>query len=98
MTPPPLLQHATAGVLDIAYLEHGPADGPPVFLMHGFPYDVHAYAEVDHGDAADYLLRQVAITGMQQHRIRKAITHVFTLRNNRAVALNRWLDEPGALR
>ena len=46
MTTPPILQRVKAGVLDIAYLQHGPADGPPVFLMHGFPYDVHAYAEV----------------------------------------------------
>lgn len=35
-----------AGVLDIAYLEAGPPDGAPVFLMHGFPYDVHAYVGV----------------------------------------------------
>ncbi|MCG2592299.1 alpha/beta hydrolase [Ramlibacter sp. XY19] len=35
-----------ASVLAIAYHESGPADGPPVFLMHGFPYDIHAYAEV----------------------------------------------------
>ncbi|MEC5409558.1 alpha/beta hydrolase [Paraburkholderia sp. MPAMCS5] len=35
-----------AGVLAIAYYEAGPADGPPVVLMHGFPYDIHAYAEV----------------------------------------------------
>ncbi|WP_413989997.1 alpha/beta fold hydrolase [Labrys okinawensis] len=35
-----------AGVLDIAYLETGPADGPPVILLHGFPYDIHAYDEV----------------------------------------------------
>lgn len=61
-------------------------------------FAVHAYAEVDHGDAADYLLRQVANTALNQHRIRKAVTHVFTLRNARAAALNRWLDEPGALR
>jgi len=61
-------------------------------------FKVHAYAEAEHGDAADYLLRQVAITPIQQHRIRTAITQVFTLRNARAVALNRWLDEPGALR
>jgi len=35
-----------AGVLEIAYIDSGPADGTPVFLMHGFPYDIHAYAEV----------------------------------------------------
>jgi pimeloyl-ACP methyl ester carboxylesterase len=35
-----------AGVLDVAYAEFGPAEGPPVLLMHGFPYDIHAYAEV----------------------------------------------------
>lgn len=40
-------QHAVrAGVLDIAYVEAGPADGPPVLLMHGFPYDIHSYVEV----------------------------------------------------
>jgi pimeloyl-ACP methyl ester carboxylesterase len=41
-----MLKHVEAGVLDIAYLEDGPADGPPAILLHGFPYDVHAYAEV----------------------------------------------------
>lgn len=61
-------------------------------------FAVHAYAEADHGDAADYLLRQVATTGIAQHRIRSAITQVFTLRNARAAGLNRWLEEPGALR
>jgi pimeloyl-ACP methyl ester carboxylesterase len=40
------LRHVQAGVLDVALYEAGPADGPPVFLMHGFPYDIHAYAEV----------------------------------------------------
>src|SRR6195952_3193207 len=40
------LRHIEAGVLDVAYFETGPADGPPVFLLHGFPYDIHAYAEV----------------------------------------------------
>ncbi len=40
------MKQITAGPLSIAYLEHGPADGPPVFLMHGFPYDVHTYEEV----------------------------------------------------
>ncbi|MFM9427077.1 pimeloyl-ACP methyl ester carboxylesterase [Variovorax sp. GrIS 2.14] len=40
------LKHIEAGVLDIAYFETGAADGAPVFLMHGFPYDIHTYAEV----------------------------------------------------
>src|SRR5688572_23202684 len=40
------LQHIDAGVLNVAYFETGPADGPPVLLMHGFPYDIHAYADV----------------------------------------------------
>jgi pimeloyl-ACP methyl ester carboxylesterase len=43
MTP---LRHVEAGVLDVAYYETGPADGTPVILMHGFPYDIHAYADV----------------------------------------------------
>jgi pimeloyl-ACP methyl ester carboxylesterase len=33
-------------VLDIAYFEHGPPDGPPVVLLHGFPFDPHAYDAV----------------------------------------------------
>ena len=40
------LRHINAGVLDVACFEAGPASGPPVFLMHGFPYDVHSYVEV----------------------------------------------------
>lgn len=39
--------------LDIAYEEHGPTDGPPVILLHGFPYDGHAYDEVVPALAAD---------------------------------------------
>ncbi|WP_249148200.1 alpha/beta hydrolase [Bradyrhizobium sp. AUGA SZCCT0177] len=35
-----------AGVLKIAYYEAGPADGPVVMLMHGFPYDIHSYVDV----------------------------------------------------
>ena len=43
MTP---LRQVRAGVLEVGYHESGPVDGPPVVLMHGFPYDIHAYAEV----------------------------------------------------
>ncbi len=33
-------------MLEIAYIEAGPADGPPVILLHGWPSDVHDYDEV----------------------------------------------------
>jgi len=40
------LRHVDAGVLDVAYFEAGPADGPVVMLLHGFPYDIHSYVDV----------------------------------------------------
>ena len=40
------LRQVDAGVLNIAYYEAGPADGPVVMLMHGFPYDIHSYVDV----------------------------------------------------
>ena len=59
---------------------------------------MHAYAEADHGDKADYLLRQAVQTAGQQRRVRRAVEDVLLCRNARTAALNRWLDEPGALR
>ena len=40
------LRHINAGALNVALYEAGSADGAPVFLMHGFPYDINAYADV----------------------------------------------------
>jgi pimeloyl-ACP methyl ester carboxylesterase len=40
------LRHVDAGVLNIAYYEQGPADGPAVMLLHGFPYDIHSFVDV----------------------------------------------------
>jgi len=40
------LREVRAGVLGVAVFETGPSGGPPVVLLHGFPYDIHAYAEV----------------------------------------------------
>jgi pimeloyl-ACP methyl ester carboxylesterase len=35
-----------AGLLNVGYVEAGPADGPAVILVHGWPYDIHSFAEV----------------------------------------------------
>jgi pimeloyl-ACP methyl ester carboxylesterase len=40
------LKSVDAGVLNVGYLEAGPANGPPMILLHGWPYDVHAFDEV----------------------------------------------------
>lgn len=40
------LKHIKAGVLDVAYVEQGPADGPVVILLHGWPYDIHSFESV----------------------------------------------------
>jgi pimeloyl-ACP methyl ester carboxylesterase len=33
-------------LLNVGYTEDGPADGPPVILLHGWPYDIHSYVDV----------------------------------------------------
>ena len=40
------LRQVRTDLLDIGYHEAGPEDGRPVILLHGFPYDIHSYAEV----------------------------------------------------
>ncbi|MBL8584295.1 MAG: alpha/beta hydrolase, partial [Rhizobiaceae bacterium] len=40
------MKRIAAGVLDVAYQEAGPRDGPVAILLHGFPYDVHCYEVV----------------------------------------------------
>ncbi len=40
------LKQIDAGLLNVGYAEAGPIDGPPVVLLHGWPYDIHSYADV----------------------------------------------------
>jgi len=46
MTRMEALRTIRAGALEIACFESGPVEGPPVLLMHGFPYDIHSYVDV----------------------------------------------------
>jgi pimeloyl-ACP methyl ester carboxylesterase len=40
------MKRITAGVLNISYAEDGPANGKPVLLLHGWPYDIHSFVDV----------------------------------------------------
>jgi pimeloyl-ACP methyl ester carboxylesterase len=40
------LKQIEAGLLNVGYAEAGPANGRPVFLLHGWPYDIHTYVDV----------------------------------------------------
>jgi pimeloyl-ACP methyl ester carboxylesterase len=40
------LKQIDAGLLNVGYAEAGPANAPPVILLHGWPYDIHSYVDV----------------------------------------------------
>jgi pimeloyl-ACP methyl ester carboxylesterase len=40
------LKQIDAGLLNVGYAEAGPADGAPVILLHGWPYDIHSFVDV----------------------------------------------------
>ncbi len=40
------VRQIAAGDLDVGYVDAGPRDGQPVILLHGWPYDIHSYADV----------------------------------------------------
>ncbi|MDC2957266.1 alpha/beta hydrolase [Streptomyces gilvifuscus] len=42
----PRLKRIRAGLLDVGYAELGPAHGPAVICLHGWPYDIHSYVDV----------------------------------------------------
>jgi pimeloyl-ACP methyl ester carboxylesterase len=40
------LKQIDAGLLSVGYAEAGSAAGPPVILLHGWPYDIYSYVDV----------------------------------------------------
>jgi hypothetical protein len=71
------LKQVDAGLLSVGYAEAGPADGPAVLLLHGWPYDIHSFADVTitlegdangapHPDASAYASK---FTGTYEHRV-----------------------------
>ncbi|MGV9914502.1 alpha/beta hydrolase [Streptomyces tendae] len=42
----PVIKQVNAGLLNVGYAELGPAHGPVVICLHGWPYDIHSYVDV----------------------------------------------------
>jgi hypothetical protein len=56
-----------AGVLNIGYAEAGPPNGPPVILLHGWPYDIYSFVDVAPGVGVGRLSRDRAVYQRLRH-------------------------------
>ena len=78
------IKQVKAGVLDVGYAEAGPANGRAVILLHGWPYDIHSFAE-----AADVLAQKgfrVIVPHLRGHGTTKFLSES-TPRNGQQAAL-----------
>jgi pimeloyl-ACP methyl ester carboxylesterase len=81
-----VLKQVKAGELNIGYVENGPADGPVVICLHGFPYSIHSYVEVapllaraGYRVIVPYLRGHGSTTFLSPHTRRDAQQTVFAL-------------------
>ncbi|GAB3348025.1 alpha/beta hydrolase [Micromonospora halotolerans] len=78
------LRQVDAGVLTVGYVDAGPPDGPVVLLLHGWPYDIHSFAEVvPRLTAAGHRVLVPHLRGYGTTRFRSADT----MRNGQPAAL-----------
>src|SRR4249919_707295 len=78
------VQQIDAGPLDVGYVDVGPPGGQPVVLLHGWPYDIHSYAEVAPAlGAAGY---RVIVPYLRGYGTTRFLSHE-TVRNGQQSAL-----------
>jgi pimeloyl-ACP methyl ester carboxylesterase len=78
------IKRIDAGELEVAYAEEGPANGAPVLLLHGWPYDIYSYVDVAPLLAkAGYRVIVPYLRGYGETRFKSADT----LRNGQQAAL-----------
>src|SRR4249919_2972319 len=78
------VQQIDAGPLDVGYVDVGPPGGQPVVLLHGWPYDIHSYAEVAPAlGAAGY---RVVVPYLRGYGTTRFLSHE-TVRNGQQAAL-----------
>ena len=66
------LKQINAGPLNIGYAEDGPANGQPVILLHGWPYDIFSYVDVAPLLAAAGLPGHRAVPARLRHHARSS--------------------------
>ena len=64
------VQRIAAGALDVGYVDIGPPGGRAVLLLHGWPYDIHSYADAAPAlAAAGYRVIVPYLRGLRPHAV-----------------------------
>ncbi|HTE26661.1 alpha/beta fold hydrolase [Flavitalea sp.] len=78
------IKQINAGLLNVGYAEEGPSNGKPVILLHGWPYDIHTYAEASSSLATKGY--RVIIPYLRGHGTTRFLSEK-TIRNGQQAAL-----------